>query len=69
MSYVGVHSTHVGEVYNVQLISQFAKSSFIKWLGEYIDKLIFDAYTLNYDIPFGLMISYEVMVDINVLGS
>jgi hypothetical protein len=36
MSYVEVLSTHVREVKNIQLIPQFAKSSFIKWLGENI---------------------------------
>ena len=34
--YVGVLSSHVGEVKNVQLISKLAKSLLIKWLGEYV---------------------------------
>jgi hypothetical protein len=38
--------------------SQFAKSCFIKWLGEYIGKLIFSAHICDCDIPFCLMISY-----------
>ena len=39
----------------------------IQWLGEYIDKLIFGAYTLNANVPFLLVISYEMVADINVL--
>jgi len=38
-------STHVGEVKNVQFISQLAKSLLIKWLGKDIGKLIIDAHT------------------------
>jgi hypothetical protein len=32
----GVHSTHVGEVKDIQFISQLVKSLLIKWLGEYV---------------------------------
>ena len=41
----------------------------IQWLGEYIGKLIFGAYTLNANVPFLLVISYEMVADINVLCS
>ena len=53
MSYrnVGVHSYQVGEVKYVQFISQLAKTLLIKWLGEYIGKLIIGAYTLNANVP------------------
>jgi hypothetical protein len=37
--------------------------------GEYIGKLIFDAHTLDANVPFLLMISYEKMADNNVLCS
>jgi hypothetical protein len=37
--------------------------------GEYIDKLIFGAHTLNANVPFLLMISNEMVADINVLCS
>ena len=69
MSYNGGASTHIEEVKYVQFIPQLAKSLFIKWLGEYIGKLIFGAYTLNLNVPFLLMISYEIVADINVLCS
>ena len=36
---------------------------------EYIGKLIFGAYTLNANVPFLLVISYEMVADINVLCS
>ena len=64
---MGGASTHNGEVKYVQFIPQFAKPLFIKWLGEDIGKLIFDAHTLNANVPFLLVISYEMMADINVL--
>ena len=64
-----VLSTHVGEVKDVQFTPKLAKPCFIKQHGEYTGKLIFGAHTLNCDIPFSLMISYEVMADINVLCS
>ena len=41
----------------------------IQWLGEYISKLIFGAYTLNANVPFLLVISYEMVADINVFCS
>ena len=41
----------------------------IQWLGEYISKLIFGAYTLNANVLFLLVISYEMVADINVLCS
>ena len=62
-------STHIGEVKYVQCIPQLAKPLLIKWLGEDIGKLIFVAHTLNANIPFLLMISYEMMADINILYS
>ena len=37
--------------------------------GEYIGKLIFGAHTLNANVPFLLVISNEMMADINVLCS
>ena len=37
--------------------------------GEYIGKLIFGAHTLNANVPFLLVIPYEMVVDINVLCS
>ena len=67
MSYMMVHSTHVGEVWDVQFISKHAKPCLIKWLGEDIGKLIFGAHTLNANVPFLLVISYEMMADINML--
>ena len=45
------------------------KPLFIKWLGEDIGKLIFSARTLNANVPFLLVISYEMVADINVLCS
>jgi hypothetical protein len=41
----------------------------MKWLSEDIGKLIIGANTLNVNVPFLLMISYETMADINVLCS
>ena len=43
------------------------KTSSHQWLGEYVGKLIFGAYTLNANVPFLLVISYEMVADINVL--
>ena len=40
-------SIHVGEVKDVQFISQLAKSCFIKWLGKNADELIIGANILN----------------------
>ena len=62
-------STHIGEVKYVQFIPQVAKPLFIKWRGEDIGKLIFGAYTLNANVLFLLVISYEMMADINMLCS
>jgi hypothetical protein len=45
------------------------KPLLIKWLVEYVGKLIFSAHTLNANVPFLLMISYEMVVDITVLYS
>jgi hypothetical protein len=45
-----------------------AKPFLIQWLGEYVGKLIFSAHTLNANVPF-LLISYGMVVDINVLCS
>jgi len=67
MSYMMVHSTHVGEVWDVQFISKHAKPCLIKWLGEYVSYLIFGAHTLNFYIPFSLMICNEMVAYINVL--
>ena len=64
-----VLSTHVGEVKDVQFTPKLAKPCFVQWLGEDIGKLIFGAHTLNCDVTFGLMISYEMVTDINVLCS
>ena len=75
MSYIcggwleGVLSTHIGEVKYVQFIPYLAKPLLIQWLGEYIGKLIFGAHTLNANVLFLLMISNEIVVDINVLCS
>ena len=71
MSYinVGVYSSQVGEVKYVQFISQLAKSLLIKWLCEDVGWLIFGANTFNADITLLLMISYEMVPYVNVLGS
>ena len=69
MSYKWGASTHVGEIKDIQLIPQLAKPLLIKWLGEYVGKLIIGANTLNTNIPFLLVISYEMMVDIYMLCS
>ena len=50
MSYKWGASTHVGEVNNVQFISQLTKPLLIKWLGEYVGYLIFGAHTLNANV-------------------
>jgi len=65
----GGASTHIGEVKYVQFISNLAKPFLIKWLGEYVSKLIIGANTLNCNVAFHLMISYEVMSYVNVLCS
>ena len=65
----GGASTHIGEVKYVQFIPQLAKPLLMKWLGEDIGKLIFGAHTLNANVPFLLVISYEMMADINMLCS
>ena len=62
-------STHIGEVKYVQFIPQLAKPLFIKWLGEDIGKLIFGAHTLNANVPILLMISNEMVANINVFYS
>ena len=59
---MGGASTHIGEVKYVQFIPQLAKSLLIKWLGEDIGKLIFGAHSLNANVSFLLVISYEMMV-------
>jgi hypothetical protein len=41
---------------------QLAESSFIKWLGEYVDLLIFGVHTHNCDILFCLMISNKMVM-------
>ena len=69
MSYKCGASTHIGEVKYVQFISQLAKPLLIKWLGEDIGKLIIGAHTLNANVPFLLMISYEMVAHIYVLCS
>ena len=65
----GGASTHIGEIKDVQFISNLAKLLLIKWLGEYVSKLIIGANTLNCNVTFHLMVSYEVMSYINVLSS
>ena len=62
----GGASTHIGEVKYVQFIPNLAKSFLIKWLGEYIIKLIIGANTLNCNVAFHLVISYEMMPYVNV---
>ena len=65
----GVHQ-HIFEksnMFNSFLSLQNLFSS--KWLDEYIGKLIFGANTLNANVPFLLVISYEMVADINVLCS
>ena len=69
MSYSGGASTHIGEVKYVQFIPQLAKPLLIEWLGEDIGKLIIGANTFNANVPFLLVISYEMMADINMLCS
>ena len=66
---MGGASTHIGEVKYIQFIPQFAKPLLIKWLGEDIGKLIIGANTLNTNIPFLLVLSYEMMADIYMLCS
>ena len=39
------------------------------WLGEYVSKLVFGAHTLNANVHFLLVISNEMVADINVLCS
>ena len=68
-TYVGVHSTHFGEVKYVQFIAYLAKPLLIQWFGEYIGKLIIGAHTRNANVPFLLVISCEMMMDIYVLCS
>ena len=63
MSYKWAVHQHIFEKSNM------FNSFLIKWLGEYIGKLIFGAYTLNAYVPFLLVISYEMVADINVLCS
>ena len=48
----GGASTHIWEIQYVQLIPKLTKPFLIQWLGEYIGKLIFGAYTLNANVPF-----------------
>ena len=70
MSYKwGVHQ-HIFEKSN--MFSSFLnlqKPFLIQWLGEYIGKLIFGANTLNTNVPFLLVISYEMVADIYMLCS
>ena len=66
---MGGASTHIGEVKYVQFISYLAKPILIQWFGEYIGKLIIGAHTLNANVPFLLVISCEMMEDINMLCS
>ena len=65
----GGASTHIGEIKDVQFIPNLAKSLFIKWLGEYVSKLIIGANTLNYNVSFHLVIPYKMMPYVNVLCS
>ena len=44
---IGGASTHIGEVKYVQFIPNLTKPFLIKWLGEYVSKLIFGVHTLN----------------------
>ena len=69
MSYNGGASTHIGEVKYVQFIPYLTKPLLIKWLGEYVGKLIIGAHTLYVNVPFLLEISYEMIADINMLCS
>ena len=69
MSYSEGASTHIGEVKYVQFIPQLAKPLLIKWFGEDIDKLIIGAHTLNTNVPFLLVILYEMVADIYMLCS
>ena len=65
----GVQSTQVGKINYIQFIPEIAKSCLIKWLGQYIGKLIIGANPLDCNISFLLMISNEVMPYVNVLCS
>jgi len=67
--YVVVHLSQVGEVKYVQFIPQLAKSLLIKWLCEDVGWLIFGANAFNANITLLLMISYEMVPYVNVLGS
>ena len=51
------------------MFNSFLSLQNLLWLGEYIVKLIFGAYTLNANVPFLLVISYEMVADIIVLCS
>jgi hypothetical protein len=50
-------------------LSSLQKPFLIQCLSEYIDKLIFGAHTLNANVPFLLMISNEMVANINVFCS
>ena len=63
----GGASTHIGEIKDIQFIPNLTKPLLIKWLGEYIGELIIGANTLNCNVTFHLMISYEMMPYVNVL--
>jgi len=41
----------------------------VSTIGENVGKLIIGAYTLNANVPFFLVMSYEMMVDIYMLCS
>ena len=48
-------------------MSQFPEPCFVKWLREYIDKLVFGTYIRQVNISSSNMIPDEVMANLNVL--
>ena len=65
----GVHQ-HIFEKSNMfNSFLSLQKPLLIKWFGKYIGKLIFGVHTLNANVSFLLVISNEMMADINVLCS
>jgi len=59
----------VWSINDVQFTSQPAKHFLIKWFSEYIRYLLFGANMLKINVPFGNMISNEMMMHFNMLSS
>ena len=54
---------------DVQLTSQAAKYFLVKRFGEYIRQLLIGTNMPKIDVPFSNMISNEMMMNFNMLGS